>query len=183
MTQNPHMKNIFPKPPLIAYKRPPNIRDKLIRAKIPPPPPIRPKRNIVGMHKCNKPCSICPYIKEQKEVKAKFSDTKIQLSKSFDCNTQNVVYIIECKKCGDQYIGQTGRETIRKRFLEHLGYARRNENKSTEILFNLPGHSITDMTISVLEQVNQNNRLYREARESYLIEKFNLKYQGMNRKK
>ena len=94
-----------------------------------------------------------------------------------------MVYIIECKKCGDQYIGQTGRETIRKRFLEHLGYAWRKENKSTGIHFNLPGHSITDMTISVLEQVNQNNRLYREARESYIIEKFNLKYQGMNRKK
>ena len=30
LTLDPYMKSIFPKPPLIAYKRPMNIRDKLI---------------------------------------------------------------------------------------------------------------------------------------------------------
>ena len=62
MTENPHMKSIFPKPPLVAYKRPMNIRDKLIRAKVPPPQTSRPKRIKNGMAKCNKPCAICPYV-------------------------------------------------------------------------------------------------------------------------
>ena len=61
MQQDPYMAEVFPQPPLVAYKRPPNIKDKLIRAKIPDPPPTRPKRNRNGMKRCNK-CPICPYI-------------------------------------------------------------------------------------------------------------------------
>ena len=34
-TQDPRMKEIFPEPPLVAYKRPPNIKDKLVRTKLP----------------------------------------------------------------------------------------------------------------------------------------------------
>ena len=72
MTANPHMKSISPKPPLKAFKRPPNIGDRLIRAKLPLPPPTRPKRVKAGMYKCNEPCSICPNVKVQKQVKAKY---------------------------------------------------------------------------------------------------------------
>ena len=35
MIQDPRLAEIFPLPPLVAYKRPPNIKDKLIRAKVP----------------------------------------------------------------------------------------------------------------------------------------------------
>ena len=34
MTQNPHMQETFPKPPMVAYKRPKNIRDFIIKAKV-----------------------------------------------------------------------------------------------------------------------------------------------------
>ena len=43
----------------------------------------------------------------KKTIKAKHSDHKVELSKHYDCNTKNIMYIIECRKCGDQYIGQT----------------------------------------------------------------------------
>ena len=183
MTTNPHMKSIFPQPPLIAYKRPSNLSDRLIRAKLPPPPPTRPKRVKAGMFKCNAPCSICPYVKVQKQVKAKHSKAVVHLSKHFDCNTKNIVYIIECKKCGDQYIGQT-LNSLRGRFLDHLGYARREElHKSTDNHFNLPGHKMSDMQITVLEKVKEVNPFYRESRESHHIEQFNLIFKGINRKR
>ena len=70
MTQDPTLKEIFPEPPLVAYKRPPNIRDKLIRSKVPPPNKI-PRRKVPGMKKCNK-CSICPFIQEGKSNSNKF---------------------------------------------------------------------------------------------------------------
>ena len=35
MVQDPRMKEIFSSPPLVAYKRPANIKDKLIRSKMP----------------------------------------------------------------------------------------------------------------------------------------------------
>ena len=36
-----------------------------------------------------------------------------------NCNTRFVVYLIECKKCGRQYVGQTG-PSLRVRFSRHL---------------------------------------------------------------
>ena len=53
MKQDPYLAEVFPLPPLVAYKRPPNIKDKLIRAKVPEQPPLRPKRNLTGIKKCN----------------------------------------------------------------------------------------------------------------------------------
>ena len=49
MTLDPEMKETFPKPPLIAYTRPQSIRQKLIRAKL---PPRKPRRIVNGMFKC-----------------------------------------------------------------------------------------------------------------------------------
>ena len=36
MVKDPHLAETFPSPPLVAYRRPPNIRDKLVRSKVPP---------------------------------------------------------------------------------------------------------------------------------------------------
>ena len=76
MTQDPRLKEIFPEPPLVAYKRPQNIKDKLIRSKIPQTSKV-PKRNILGMKKCHN-CSACPYIKEGKVLKATSSNYQIK---------------------------------------------------------------------------------------------------------
>ena len=99
MTLDPHMQSIFPKPPLLAYKRPKNIRDLLIRAKVPPPPRNRPFRTKNGMFKCNKPCSICPYVKSQKSVISTSNSKKVELHQHHTCDDANICYIIECKKC------------------------------------------------------------------------------------
>ena len=44
VTNDPHLKEVFPLPPLVAYKRPQNIREKLIRSKIPSAPQKRLRR-------------------------------------------------------------------------------------------------------------------------------------------
>ena len=179
MVQDPYLATVFPEPPLIAYTRPQTIKDKLIRARL-PPINSRPKRIIQGMHKCGKKCDICPYVETGKIIKATHTDKVVQISKSFDCKTSNIVYIVRCKKCKDQYIGQT-QFTLEKRFKEHLGYVA-NNTQATGTHFNLPGHNSSHMTISVLEKVHQKTKLHREQRESHWIAEFNLKYKGMNKK-
>ena len=182
LTTNPHMKSIFPKPPLVAFKRPQNIRDKLIRARV-PPPPSRPKRVKNGMFKCNKPCSLCPYVKVQKTVRSSSNDICVDLHKHHTCEDQNVCYILECKKCKMQYIGETDR-TVRERYLDHRGYVRRKElDKATGLHFNKPGHQISDMSISVLERITSSDPAYRKEREKHWIEQFELLYKGINRKR
>ena len=69
--QDPYFKEFFPDPPLVAFKRQRNIRDKIRRAKI-PTEQSRNKIIISGMKKCGK-CSVCPYVKLKKEIKSKLN--------------------------------------------------------------------------------------------------------------
>ena len=38
VASDPHLAEVYKKPPITAFKRPPNLRNKLIRSKVPPPP-------------------------------------------------------------------------------------------------------------------------------------------------
>ena len=53
--------------------------------------------------------------------------------------------------------------------------------KSTQEHFNLPGHSLSDMTLTVLEIVKSSDDVYRKEREKYCIRKFNTYYKGLNK--
>ena len=50
----------------MAFKQQKNIKDYIIRAKVPPLTNMRPKRMIKGMRKCGKLRPACPYVKEGK---------------------------------------------------------------------------------------------------------------------
>ena len=55
-------------------------------------------------------------------------------------------------------------------------------NKATGFHFNQKGHNISDMSVSVLEKVNNRDERFRKEREKFFINKMNTKYKGMNRK-
>ena len=80
------------------------------------------------------------------------------------------------------YVGETDRR-LQDRFADHRGYvANKKLDKATGAHFNLPGHNIADMEISIIEKVFNTNQQYRKTREEMFIEEFNSKYKGMNRK-
>ena len=62
---DPHLAETFPLPPITAYRRPANLRNKLIRSKI-PQEQTREKRNLPGMKRCAINCAICPYVDQTK---------------------------------------------------------------------------------------------------------------------
>ena len=180
MVQDPRLQEIFPVPPLVAYRRPQNIRDKLIRAKVPPTNSARPKRNTPGMKKCNK-CGVCPYVKEGKIIQATATNFKKDISTSGDCSSSNIIYLLGCRKCPQQYIGETER-TLKERFSEHKGYVNtNNQSKATGVHFNTKGHSVADMEITVLEKIFSQDPMFRKQREKFYIQKFNTRYKGLNR--
>ena len=148
-----HLKNVFKEPPLVAFKKQKNLKDLLIRAKVPGPIKERSKKKLKGMFKCNQEkCTSCPYIKEGKTIKIN-KTTTWQHNKKFTCNTSNVVYLIECKKetCQKRYIGQTGRP-LRSRLADHCGYVvNEHDNIATGAHFTSLGHSLSDLTITILE--------------------------------
>ena len=59
----------FPKPPMIGYRRQANLRNFLIKSKMPLSQKLYPERKKNGMTNCGKMCTACPYIKYGKEIK------------------------------------------------------------------------------------------------------------------
>ena len=182
MKLDPYLAKVFPKPPMVAYKRQPNLKDKLIRAKI-PEIQGRPTRIVKGLRKCNTPCPICPYVEEGKFVKSTRTNKIVEINRPISCQTRNIVYCLTCDKCSKQYIGQTDR-TLKERIQEHLGYIRNEKlNHATGEHFNLDGHFIFDMKVKVIEKLHKTDRATREIRESMFIQEFESELYGINRSK
>ena len=175
----PHLKDAFPLPPLVAYRRPQNIRDKIVRSKI-PGTPIRAKRIIPGMKKCNN-CIICPFVRESKTVQSTASKCTVEINRPVNCQTRNILYCITCTKCSLQYIGESER-TLKERFSEHKGYVVNSKlTKATGEHFNQKGHKVSDMSVTVLEKIFSSDPAVRKEREKYFIAKMNTKYKGLNK--
>ena len=120
--QDPRMEEIFPKPPIVGYKRQKNIKDYLIRSKVPPIQSNKPNRQSGGMKKCGKPCPTCPFVKEGKSIK--YKKTNWEIYGKVNCETKNVIYLIECNKesCKIRYIGETEKLKLKEIFNDHKNY-------------------------------------------------------------
>jgi hypothetical protein len=179
VTQDPYLSEVFAQPPLTAYRRQRNIRDHLIRAKVPSDPKLHPERRQRGMKKCGRNCTACPYIREVKSLRV--NNTEWKINQSLNGEISNCIYMIECKKdnCSMRYIGETKR-ILKFRLADHRGYVNSGDDTATGEHFNLPGHSLFDLSITILEQVMKKDDLYRKKREKYFIRKFNTFYRGLN---
>ena len=157
---DPRLKEVFPKPPMVAYRRPPSLREKLIRAKVPPPPDPngRPKRECKGMRKCGN-CSTCDFVQEGKVVKSTMTNVVATINAAVNCRDARVIYCITCKKprCHQQYAGKTLTE------------------------FNGPGHKVSDMAVTILEKVWSKDPMVLAVREEMWIRLLNSKHRGINR--
>ena len=169
--------------PLIAYRHPRNLRDMLVRAKLPTRKHQRPRCEAVGMKK-GKNCPNCPLVKTGNKIRSTSSNYVHEVRGKFDCQTENICYVVSCKKkgCGLQYIGES-KHTAQHRWSQHRGYVTGPGTQATGEHFNSRGHSLADMEFSVLETFKKGSHHLRKEREKYYINKFNTKHKGLNNKK
>ena len=179
MVQDPVLREIFPAPPLIAYRRQKNVREFVIRAKV-PPPPSRERRVLPGMKRCGK-CVNCPYVQTGRTVTATHTNFSVDINAPVDCNTCNVIYCITCihPKCRLQYLGKTD-GTLKKRFGGHRTDVEKKKDCSIGRHFNLPGHSVSDMRVCIVEKVHNKNGFFLREREKFYIQKFKTRLKGLN---
>ena len=108
---------------------------------------------------------MCPFVLQTKEVQSqKF---KWQIRKLYTCNKENIVYVVQCNKdfCKQQNIGESKWE-IKERFADHRKYVINNdETKITGTHFNLPVHTVDEMSVVELEKVKKAEDFYRKERE------------------
>ena len=126
------MRQIFTKPPRVSFRRPKNLKDELVRSKV-----GNRRSNKGGMVKCGKiRCQICNFVEEGENFTDSLGKRKYVINYEFDCDSNGVVYLIKCKRCGRQYIGSTF-NTFRTRFNKHksslnrYGRGQRNTRGST----------------------------------------------------
>ena len=118
---------------------------------------------------------------EGKAVKSAVNNFKVDINTSVNCQSKNIIYMVGCRKCPEQYIGQSERD-LNTRFSEHKGYVVNNKiSKATGEHFNQKGHKTSDMEVTVVEKVHNTDPQFRIEREKFYINKFNTRYKGINR--
>ena len=179
MTKDPVAKEIFPKPPMMAFRQPPNLKRRLCQAKL-PQRTTKQKRQLKGTKPCNKPCGICPYVLESKEFISTATKERFKMTGTFNCTTKGIIYVTTCSKCLKQYVGQTGRR-LSDRIREHLNCICL-QKEVTGIHYNTPGHNHSNFQVQVIEKVSPNTPNYRLEREEMWIKKLSTKNpHGLNK--
>ncbi len=93
-----------------GYRRPQNLRDLLVRARIP-------QKQITGenrphckyANRCNnKKCQFCLRLDKTGRITSTYTGREYQCKKDVTCKSNNLIYCITCTRCGKQYVGQTG---------------------------------------------------------------------------
>ncbi|XP_048461245.1 uncharacterized protein LOC125484857 [Rhincodon typus] len=160
LQSDPTTKDIFPSPPLSAFRRDNSLRDSLVRSTLPS------SSTTPGTFPCNRrKCYTCPHTSSLTPIPG--PKKTFHIKQMFTCTSANVVYCIRCTRCGFLYIGETKRR-FGDRFAEHLRSVR---NKQLHLPvanhFNSPSHSSDDMSILGLLQCH--NDATRRLQEQQLI--------------
>ena len=95
---------------------------------------------------------------------------KTQTYEQLTCGSLNVVYAIHCIRCGLMYVGETG-GSLWSRINGHQAGIIKDGQSLLYKHFRLPGHSVADMKVQILQKVYHssenpvNIRLHRRIRE------------------
>ena len=117
-----NLRQVFPEPPQISFRRAPTLRDKLVHNFLPPTRNESWLKRPIGCYKCMN----CPHCSNVQQTKT-FIDFKTKkLYKINDFINCNTTFVITCTCPGIFYIGRTKRR-LRDRLAEHK-YAIRTNN-------------------------------------------------------
>ncbi len=151
---------IFEHKYITGYRRLPNLKDKLVNAKV---PAITDGRTAIPARKKGKKCKraltgkcrYCPKINRSGRITSTFSGRDYIAKSKVDCQSSNIIYCITCKKCKTQYVGQT-MNRLMDRFTKHFNLIDlKSDTHSVARHFNLPGHrGHKDMEIHIVDFIH-----------------------------
>ena len=90
---NQYLRKVFPKPPMISYTRPTNLRYILVRAQLPPGKKQKDLMRRVRFKRCNlMRCETCPYTKNSTTPASNFTNQSYPITEELSCHTENTFY-------------------------------------------------------------------------------------------
>ena len=99
---------------MITYRKPPSLKDMLVRAKIAQP------RNTTYKG-CKRPntCKYCKKISQSGKIKNLHNNKNYNTMINGTCQSNNLIYCLECNWCHTKYVGQT-KNRIMDRYQGHI---------------------------------------------------------------
>src|SRR5215813_2514280 len=158
------LKDIFPVPPRVTYRRTKNLKSLLVHSKF--------GSNTAGCSPCgSKKCINCAYMTTTDTVSSSSNGFNLKIKTHITCATENIIYLIHCKKCQLQYVGESS-NSLRTRLTNHRFDINSNRDTPVGRHFNLPDHSLAYLQVTGIES-NFKSNIVRKQRESYNIHKMN----------
>ncbi len=97
-------------------------------------------------------CQTCPRMVHSGRIVSHVTGRTYHAPIGANCQSNNLIYLITCKTCHAQYVGETYRN-LGQRIYEHLYSIRKKGNTPVADHFNSPGHSIDDVQVEVISNV------------------------------
>jgi len=139
-----------------AYKIHKNLRKHLVHSTlISTTTTTLPKAEAtIGCRRCtNIKCKACNYITESKIFTSSHYNRSFTLYHNFNCKSANIIYVITCRYCKLQYVGETARP-LGQRITDHVSAIKLHKDTPIGLHFNLPGHLLKHFSIMAIEQIN-----------------------------
>ena len=158
----------LPDRPLFTTRRGRNLKDILIKSKLPPtkdPPSFEVP--------CSKPnCSICTSV-QKSEIISSITLQTYTTPTNVTCRTKNVIYCLTCSVCQKQYVGETKRPFL-VRFKEHskdIEYNRKKPIVEHVLLHKELEAKIVPQIIEVIKKDPslEGTTTYRRQRENHWV--------------
>lgn len=143
-----------------AYTAGHNLRRKLVHSSLSPTlsssfhtqPSSYPPSASSGTSLCpHTKCRACNYITYSQSIHSSTNGKSFRVRGTINCKSRNIVYVITCKKCRQQYVGETSR-TLADRINDHLSAIRCRKQTPIGIHFGQTNHSISNFSITGVER-------------------------------
>ena len=177
LTNSEEHRKVFPEPPLIAFRRCKNLKDILVRARLSNEGNGGTDKK--GCSRCGKSrCQVCNVMSNSEHFHSNVDSREYRINHSFNCDSSNVVYLLECTVCGVQYVGSTC-TPFRLRFNNYKACSRKfNSGASVPQAeffrhFTEEGHRglLKDISVKIIDRLTGGNRM-RESFWQYRLDCF-----------
>ena len=177
---NPEIKDVFAFNPFVSFRAARTLRNFLVRAK------IYPLQRRTGSCTCQKKsCRVCLNICESDQFTCSVDKKVYKINHYLNCDSKLIVYLLTCKRCGIQYVGQTT-DKFRYRWNNYKACQRKASmgvdvpQRHLHEHFLGEGHTglLNDVEIRLIDKTDPSQPT---SRELYWIERLKTQYpQGLN---
>ena len=134
---------------MITYRKPPSLRDMLVRAKI-----AQPRSTTHKGCKRHHTCKCCKIISQSGKIKNPHNNKNYNTMTKGTCQSNNLIYCLECNWRHTKYVGQTKNRILLDRLQGHIFDIKHNLNTTVARHFGSHNDQLDpNMTIHILEYI------------------------------